>query len=248
MARKFSTGLRNALLGEQASPVALLTNTSTGTTLAYADGGGSADTITRLAGSFITNGFAVGQKITTVGSTTAGNDQTDITLTAVAALTLSFATGSMVGGTDENFAAGTALTAAEGGSFKDVMRDGVLGIYSGGQPADADTAESGTLLVLVTVASGAFVADAVDNGLEFGAAASGVIAKNASVWSGVGLVAGTAGYFRFWDNGYTTGASTTELRFDGSVGTSGAQLNMSSTTIAVSATTTIDTFTVTLAE
>jgi len=234
------------VLGEQASPVALATNTSTGTTLAYADNGASSDTITRLAGSFISDGYAIGQKITTVGSTTGGNDISDIALTGVAALTLTFATGTLAG--SENFAAGTAITTAEGGSFKDAMRDGVMGLYSGGQPADADTAESGTLLVLITVSSGAFVADAFDNGLEFGTAASGVIAKNTDVWSGVGLVAGTAGWFRFWDNGYTKGASTTELRFDGSVGTSGAQLNMSSTTIAVGATTTIDTFTVTLAE
>jgi len=134
------------------------------------------------------------------------------------------------------------------GSFKDMMQDGVLGLYSGGQPADADTAESGTLLVLITETSLAFTGGVATNGLEFGNAAAGVIAKDATVWSGVGLVAGAAGWFRFWDNAYTTGASTTELRFDGSVGTSGAQLNMSSTTIAVGATTTIDTFTVTLAE
>lgn len=246
MARKFSTGLRNALLGLQASPACLLTNTSTGTTISYADNGASADTITRLAGSFIADGLVPGMKITTEGSTTGGNDISGIALTAVAALTLTFATGTLAA--SEAFAAGTAITAAEGGSFKDVMQDGVLGLYSGGQPADADTAESGTLLVLITVSSGAFVADAEGNGLEFGTAAAGVIAKDTDVWSGVGLVAGSAGWFRFWDNGYATGASTSELRFDGSVATSGAQLNMSSTTIAVGATTTIDTFTVTLAE
>lgn len=132
------------------------------------------------------------------------------------------------------------------GSFKDLLADGVLAIYSGSQPADADTAESGTLLVLITESSGAFTGGVATNGLEFGDASSGVIAKaSAETWSGVGLVTGTAGWFRFYDNDYTTGASTSEIRFDGAVATSGAQLNMSSTTITLSATHTIDSFTIT---
>lgn len=133
------------------------------------------------------------------------------------------------------------------GSLKDLLADGVIGIFSGSQPADADTVESGTLLVLITESSGAFTGGVATNGLEFGDAAAGVIAKaSGEVWSGVGLVTGTAGWFRFYDNGYVTGASSTEIRFDGSVSTSGAQLNLSSTTITLSATHTIDAFTITM--
>ena len=125
--------------------------------------------------------------------------------------------------------------------FQELMALGFLDIYSGGQPADADTAESGTKLVAITV-------DSLGTGLSWADAVAGVCAKAAEVWSGVGLVAGTAGWFRFYAAAHTLGVSTTAIRFDGSVGTSGAQLNMSSTTIAVGATTTIDTFTITLAE
>ena len=144
----------------------------------------------------------------------------------------------------------TALLGAatgDNGSFKDLMADGIIEIYSGSQPADADTAESGTKLVRITVASGAFTPASATNGLEFGNASGGSIAKaSGEVWSGVGLVTGTAGWFRFYDNDYDTGAGTDKVRFDGSVATSGAQLNLSSTTITLSATLTIDAFTVTM--
>lgn len=132
------------------------------------------------------------------------------------------------------------------GSWKTIFTDGIIEIYAGTQPADADTAESGTKLVRITVASGAFTPGAATNGLEFDNASGGVIAKNSDVWSGVGLAAGTAGWFRFYDNDYDIGAGTTLVRFDGNVGTSGADLNISTTAIAVSATTTIDSFEVTL--
>lgn len=144
----------------------------------------------------------------------------------------------------------TALLGVESGdngSFKDIFADGVLEIYSGSQPADADSAEAGTKLVRITVASGAFTPESATNGLEFGDASAGVIAKaSGEVWSGVGLVTGTAGWFRFYDNDYDDGADAAAIRFDGAVATSGAQLNLSSTTITLSATLTIDAFTITL--
>jgi len=46
---------------------------------------------------------------------------------------------------------------------------------------------------------------------------------------------------------YHTGSGTDKIRFDGSITTSGAQLNLSSVSIVEGATTTIDTFTITLA-
>jgi len=137
----------------------------------------------------------------------------------------------------------TALTK----SFKDMMKDGVIRIYSGSQPVDADAAETGTLLVLITLNSGSFTPGSPDNGLEFGDASDGVIAKaDGEVWSGVGLAEATAGWFRFYDNNMTTGASTSAIRFDGSVGTSGAQLILSNINITVGATITIDSFQITL--
>ena len=109
---------------------------------------------------------------------------------------------------------------------------------------------AGTLLLEVSVDAGAFVAGAFDNGLEFGDAAAGIIAKAAGeTWQDAGLAAGTAGYFRLVANPTDNGALSTALpRIDGSVGTSGADLNMSSTSISVGSTYTIDTFQLTLPE
>jgi hypothetical protein len=47
---------------------------------------------------------------------------------------------------------------AKGKTIKEIFHDGVLNIYSGAQPATADTATSGTLLAQISYASGAFTA------------------------------------------------------------------------------------------
>lgn len=88
------------------------------------------------------------------------------------------------------------------------------------------------------------------NGLTFGDAASGTLVKNpAETWTGVGLAAGTAGWFRFEGSIADSEAADTAgaySRLDGNISTSGANLNMSSTTIAVGATQTISTFNLTI--
>lgn len=87
------------------------------------------------------------------------------------------------------------------------------------------------------------------NGLTFGDAADGTLVKNpAETWSGVGLAAGTAGWFRFEGSIADTEAADTSVfnRLDGNISTSGANLNMSSTTIAIGATQTISTFNLTI--
>ena len=246
MALRLSTGLRNMMVGLQATISAVCAGA--GDTLALVDGGAGADTITRAAGSFVTDGFVAGDKLTLSGATTGDND-TDVTgalVNTVAALTLTLDTG--VVNTAEVFAAATVLAAATGGSIKDIFRNGCLWIYSGSQPATADTAAAGTQLVKITESSGAFAHAAEANGLEFGDYSSGTISKcGDETWSGVGLADGTAGWFRLVANPTDAlGASTTLPRIDGSIGTSGANLNMSSTTIVTDATYTIDTFTFTL--
>jgi hypothetical protein len=130
--------------------------------------------------------------------------------------------------------------------WKTLFTDGIMDIYSGAIPANADAAETGTLLVSITKASGAFVAGAAANGLEFAAPSGGTIAKNADVWSGVGANTGEAGYYRFYGNAYVDGISATAIRFDGTCGVSGADLNMSDLTVTSALTTTIDTFSITL--
>jgi hypothetical protein len=104
---------------------------------------------------------------------------------------------------------------------------GTLKIYTGSQPATGDTAESGTLLATFTLSDPAF-----------GAASSGV-ATAAAIANTTGVAAGTAGWFRAEDS---TGANV----LDGTVGTSGAELNLNTTTISVGLTVSITSWTVTM--
>ena len=132
-------------------------------------------------------------------------------------------------------------------SLKTILQNGVIRIFPGVQPSSADDAEGATPLIEITVSSGAFTPGTATNGLNFAAPSGGTCAKSVSeVWSGAAAATGTAGWFRFYANDRTTGADTTHARFDGSVSTSGAQLNMSSTSITAGATTTIDSFVVTM--
>lgn len=244
MAVRLSTGLRNKMLGLQATVVASFQ----GATGAFVDGGGSADTITDSGNGFITAGFAPGQVLFCSGATTSANDTavTGAIIQGVAAGTITLLTA--IVDTAEAFAAATIIAAAEGGSLKDVFRDGVLRIYSGSQPTNADAAATGTMLLEITESAGAFVAGAFDNGLEFGDAASGAISKaSAETWQDAGIASGTAGWWRFCANPTDAGAASTTLpRIDGNVGTSGADLNMSTVSIVAGSTYTIDTFTLTL--
>lgn len=88
------------------------------------------------------------------------------------------------------------------------------------------------------------------NGLKMGTSVAGVLTKNATqVWSGVAGATGTAGWFRFSGSVADSGvidSVAAEVRLDGSIATSGAQLNMSSTSIVSGATQTISAFPLTL--
>lgn len=228
------------------------------------------------------------------------------------------------------------------GSFKSIFANGVIDIYTGSQPASADTAATGTKLVQVTLASGAYTAEtratgtltlagasgsintvtvnSIDvlgtavtfttdltttaalvaaqinanprnklyvassnaavvtltavaglgtsvnghvvaytattmtatavnigsgvagvsaaNGLLFnGTAASGALAKlPAQTWSGNVIAGGVAGWFRIREsNDLGTSDSTTAARYDGSIASSGAQMNMAVQTLVLDA-------------
>lgn len=88
------------------------------------------------------------------------------------------------------------------------------------------------------------------NGLNWGDSADGVISKlTTQTWSGVAAATGTAGWFRFEAAVSDAGAldsSEAILRLDGTIATSGAEINMGSTTITSGLTYTQDTFTATL--
>lgn len=88
--------------------------------------------------------------------------------------------------------------------------------------------------------------DAV-NGLNWQVPVDGVMAKESTVWQAEAVATGTAGYFRFEaDPSDDQGASTTLRRFDGSIATSGADMNISSTSITSGATETINTYSITI--
>lgn len=93
----------NTLLVYYADALTLESNMGTG---AFVDNGGSADTITRGSGSFITDGWLVGDRLWVHAPTTLLNGFF-VTVTVVAALTLSFATGST--NTAENFPTGAII-------------------------------------------------------------------------------------------------------------------------------------------
>lgn len=96
-----------------------------------------------------------------------------------------------------------------------------------------------TATLTTITASYANMAGGVDcvNGLRWDVAAGGVISKlTADTWSGNGLATGTAGWFRIRQSSEAgTTSSTTAPRIDGSIGTSGADLNLGSLTVSVGA-------------
>jgi len=132
-----------------------------------------------------------------------------------------------------------------------IMANSVIGIFSGTQPADANDTEAGTLLMLLTLNSGAFTGGVATNGLNMETDVAGVLSKAAAeVWSGIGLAAAGAGttatWFRWYANAYTTGASTSAVRIDGGIGTTTAyQMRMSNTTIVENGPSVVSTFTYT---
>lgn len=88
------------------------------------------------------------------------------------------------------------------------------------------------------------------NGLKLGTASAGVISKDASqAWTGLAVATGAAGWFRFVGPVADSGAADadeSQIRVDGAISTSGAQLNMTSTTITTGSTQTISSFAFTL--
>lgn len=90
----------------------------------------------------------------------------------------------------------------------------IIHIYQGTQPTDANTAISGqTLLVSLTVTG------------SFGTDSDGTITLS-SVANGTAVATGTAQFFRI------TKSDNSTVIMDGSVGTSGADMNLNNTSIA----------------
>jgi hypothetical protein len=106
---------------------------------------------------------------------------------------------------------------------------GTIKIYTGTQPATADTAASGTLLATFTLGSPGF-----------GNASGGVITLSGTPLTVAAVATGTAGWFRIWKSDGTTAV------LDGSVGTSGHQINLNTTSITSGVNVTITSGTITM--
>lgn len=96
----------------------------------------------------------------------------------------------------------------------------IIHIYDGTQPANANSAATGTLLVSLVITG------------SFGTDSNGTLTIG-SVTSGTSVAAGTAQYFRI------TKSDNSTVVMDGSVGVSGSDMNLNTTTIGIGQTVSI---------
>lgn len=104
-----------------------------------------------------------------------------------------------------------------------------LAFYTGAQPANCATAATGTLLATLTLPS------------DWMSAAASGSKSLLGTWTGTGAAAGTAGYFRILDNPGTTAHMQGSVTATGG----GGDLTLDNTSIAVSQTINITSFTLT---
>lgn len=139
-----------------------------------------------------------------------------------------------------NFRISNVAAKALADAFDDQVNIGstaaVIDIRTGAQPADPDTAATGTLLGTLTMSDPAF-------GAATDAAPGGLITASAITNDSSADATGTAGYFRIRATG--TGADDVA---DGECGTSGADLNWNTLSITAGSTLSITALTVTMPE
>lgn len=132
-----------------------------------------------------------------------------------------------------------SLLKANGKSAVDLMDKGYIEIRTGTQPASADDAETGSLLGRITLNGGDYTVLAT-YGLT--PEAAGVVLQKpaASVWSGTVILAGRAGWWRWYATDGTHGASTSAARIDGAISSVGGQMKLSTTDLKLGTTVTVD--------
>jgi hypothetical protein len=120
----------------------------------------------------------------------------------------------------------TAVVEAQAEALATLCNGGTLKIYSGTQPADANTAPGGDTSLLVSCALG---------DPAFASVTFGTMTANA-ITNGVAEAAGTASWFRIYK------ADGTTPLLDGSVGTTASNLILTSTNITIGLTVEITSF------
>jgi hypothetical protein len=136
-----------------------------------------------------------------------------------------------------NYVAGT-------GSLKAALNLGFIKIYSGTAPTTADNAigSAGSNTLLCTISN-----DDTGTGITLGTASANTIPKNSGeTWSGTNAATGTASFYRHVGSADDGTLSTTQPRIQGTIGTAGEDMNLSSTSLSASALQTLDYYQITL--
>lgn len=130
------------------------------------------------------------------------------------------------------------------GSAKSALDGGYINIYGGASaPATADDAVPGGAVLLCTLS-----VNSTGTGINFDSSAVGaVLSKDPSeVWSGVNLDTGTAMWYRHVGDSDDGTLSTSQPRIQGSVGTLGADMEISNVNLTSGATQTINSYSIAL--
>lgn len=115
------------------------------------------------------------------------------------------------------------------GSLKEALDGKVINYYSGAVPASADDS-IGAAVLLCTIS-----VNSTGTGLTLEATAvNGQVTKNSSeIWSGEVIASGEASFFRMCTAADDNSASTTAVRMQGTIGLSGTDIQLGSTTLTV---------------
>lgn len=136
------------------------------------------------------------------------------------------------------FSTGLRQGLAVSGSLRSLLNQGLLRIYSGTVPTNADAA-LGSAVLLNEISAGG-----TGTTLTFEAAApGGVLTKSAAEnWTGNNLESGTPSFFRFVQPTDTGNASTTEVRLQGTCGPIGNDLMITQLPLVASQPLTLELF------
>lgn len=133
---------------------------------------------------------------------------------------------------------GLRVALATQDSLRDALNNGFIRLYTGAVPASAD-ADLGSAVLINEISAGGTGTPLT---LE-PTAPGGVVSKNvAENWTGNNLADGTPSFFRYVLAGDAGDASTSAIRFQGSVGGPGADMVISSLPLVNGAPQTFDLF------
>lgn len=126
--------------------------------------------------------------------------------------------------------------------LKTIFAAGFIKMYAGTVPATADDAIPGGATLVNTISI-----NSTGTGINFDTAAvAGTLSKApAEVWSGVNAATATVTFYRHVAVGDDGTLSTTQARLQGTIGTAGADMNLSSVNLTNGATQTVDYYSVT---